>query len=190
MRPGEWVRWLSVVGALGCDGGTNDDNSGCSFQSISRSGGLCTLTLSCGAGPVGISCSDTDCVCTADGAGGARFDVAGACGMSNDALTALYVARCPSAAVDAGTEDAAARDVVAPADVPVVDVPDVPMCRAFNATCNAANQCCSGGCAATVVSPETVCCLGEGRSCGTGAGGSCCLPFFCRVLSGSIRACR
>ncbi len=95
------------------------------FRASSSSGGLCTLTLNCGGGSVGLSCDDTDCVCVDDGRGGTRFDIAGACGMSTETLTSVYEARCAPAVVDAGAgADAGPHDGGAP-DVPPVVTPCV-----------------------------------------------------------------
>lgn len=176
--------------------------SSCSFVSISRSGGLCDLTLSCSGATVGLSCSDADCVCTADGMGGARFTVSGACGMSNDGLASLYQSRCPAAGGDGGAGDGGTNDAVvamdqpAPQDAPPVDAEpeaaaDAPrMCTAVGSACGASSECCGTvpACAATLLSSSPVCCKAQGTTCG-GASGACCLPYVCRVISGSVRAC-
>lgn len=175
--------------------------SSCNFVSISRSGGLCDLTLSCGGATVGLSCSDADCVCTAGGMGGARFTVSGACGMSNDGLASLYQSRCPAAGGDGGAGDGGTNDAVVamdqptPKDAPVDAEPeaaaDAPrMCTAVGSACGASSECCGTvpACAATLLSSSPVCCKAQGTTCG-GASGACCLPYVCRVISGSVRAC-
>lgn len=107
------LAWFVLSAGAGCSGasGGGSPTAACSFQSATRSGGLCTLSLSCEGAPVGLSCTAAECVCTTGTGNGARFSVDAACGMSNDALTALYTSRCASAARDAG---APARPDVSP----------------------------------------------------------------------------
>ena len=192
----------TLLAACSSDDGGRGAPPSCSFVSISRSGGLCDLTLSCGGATVGLSCSDADCVCTAGGMGGARFAVSGACGMSNDGLAALYQSRCPAAGGDGGANDGGMNDAVVttdqppPEDVPTVDAePEAatdapPMCTALGRACSASSECCGTVpmCGMTLVSSSRVCCKAQGTTCG-GTSGSCCAPYVCRVISGSIRAC-
>ncbi len=118
-----WVGLLAACG-LACTGDSGGSGR-CRFLSISSSGGLCSLTLNCGAGFVGLSCDDNDCACVADGRGGMRFDIAGACGMEPEALTSVYEARCPPPVVDAGVVADAGPHDSGPPDVPPVVTPCV-----------------------------------------------------------------
>ncbi|MDB4928701.1 MAG: putative lipoprotein [Myxococcaceae bacterium] len=113
-------RWgtLGLVVSAALFGCTSDSSGapGCQFVSSSRSGGLCQLTLDCGGGPsawVGLSCGDDSCGCVVNDRTGDRFPVTGACGQTDEALTAVFGSHC-RAAPDAGAAAVdAARDVPA-----------------------------------------------------------------------------